>query len=165
MSKFIIYVEVSCVSSTPVLQLSVFLCGACSQKRRLAYKSKRNWLSRVVLKTISNILHHWDYKAFTDRMAQPTAASTNPVVEKSIAPVLCLHCFGDNSERFKFCQHCGVAVDSATEYCRYSHFWLRGFVPFSSASPRRHWSETPPICCVQSFFTELKGYCLNHEGL
>ena len=111
--KFIIYVEVSCVSSTPVLQLSVFLCGACSQKRRLAYKSKRNWLSRVVLKTISNILHHWDYKAFTDRMAQPTAASTNPVVEKSIATVLCLHCFGDNSERFKFCQHCGVAVDSA----------------------------------------------------
>ena len=90
--KCIIYVEVSCVSSTPVLQLSVFLCGACSQKRRLAYKSKRNWLSRVVLKTISNILHHWDYKAFTDRMAQPTAASTNPVVEKTIATVLCLHC-------------------------------------------------------------------------
>ena len=84
-----------------------------SQKRRLAYKSKRNWLSRVVLKTISNILHHWDYNAFTDRMAQPMAALTNPVVEKSSATVLCLHCFGNNSERFKFCQHCGVAVDSA----------------------------------------------------
>jgi len=83
------------------------------QKRKLAYKSKRNWLSRVVLKTISNILHHWDYNTFVDRMARPTAALTNPVVEKSSATVLCLHCFGDNSERFKFCQHCGVTVDSA----------------------------------------------------
>ena len=40
-------------------------------------------------------------------MNRPDAAHTNPVVAKTNAIVLCLHCFGDNSDQFKFCQHCG----------------------------------------------------------
>jgi len=79
------------------------------QKKKFAYRARRNWLSRVILKTVSNIIHHWDYDDCKERMARPTATCTNPVVEKSSAVVLCLHCFGDNSERFTFCQHCGVA--------------------------------------------------------
>ena len=33
-------------------------------------------------------------------MNRPDAAHTNPVVAKTNAIVLCLHCFGDNSDQF-----------------------------------------------------------------
>ena len=79
------------------------------QKKKFVYRVRRNWMGRVILKTVSNIIHHWDYDDCKERMARPTATCTNPVVEKSSAVVLCLHCFGDNSECFTFCQHCGVA--------------------------------------------------------
>ena len=86
----------------------------------------------MVFKTLSNILHQWDYNTFVDRMARPIAALTNPVVEKSSATVLCLHCFCDNSVRFKFCQHSGVTIDSAplstTDTCI---FGLEGLFNFS----------------------------------
>ena len=59
------------------------------------------------MKTVSNIIHHWDFDKCTERMNRPDAAHTNPVVAKTNAIVLCLHCFGDNSDQFKFCQHCG----------------------------------------------------------
>ena len=87
----------------------LFLHICFLQKKKFAYNARRNWLSRVILKTVSNIIHHWDYDKCKERMTRPSATSTNPVVEKSHAVVLCLHCFGDNSERFTFCQHCGVA--------------------------------------------------------
>ena len=79
------------------------------QRKKFAYKARRNWLSRVILKTVSNILHHWDFDKCQERMSRSTAECSNPVVERSSAIVLCLHCFGDNSDRFVFCQHCGVA--------------------------------------------------------
>ena len=75
----------------------------CREKNLCIALARRNWL------TISNILHHWDLDQCQERMSRPTDQCSNPVVEKSNAVVLCLHCFGDNSERFAFCQHCGVA--------------------------------------------------------
>ena len=64
-------------------------------------------MSQEVLKSVLSVIQHWDYSKYTETTNGANAANTNPVVEISRATVLCLHCFGDNSDKFKFCQHCG----------------------------------------------------------
>ena len=41
---------------------------ALFQKKKFAYRARRNWLSGVILKTVSNIIHHWDYDDCKERM-------------------------------------------------------------------------------------------------
>ena len=64
-------------------------------------------MSQEVLKSVLSVIQHWDYSKYTETTNGANAATTNPVVEISRATVLCLHCFGNNSDKFKFCQHCG----------------------------------------------------------
>ena len=70
-------------------------------------------MSHEVLKSVLSVIQHWDYSKYTESTNRANTATTNPVVELSRATVLCLHCFGDNSDNFKFCQHCGVQPTQA----------------------------------------------------
>ena len=55
-------------------------------------------MSQEVLKSVVSITQHWDYNKYTETANRANAATTNPVVEIARTTVLCLHCFGDNSE-------------------------------------------------------------------
>ena len=81
----------------------------------MIFSEKNSWLSEVISRSVASIFRHWDLNELNSGEKNTVGASAHPIIKKSKATVLCLHCFGANCESFKFCQQCGILANSKEE--------------------------------------------------